>query len=165
MKKLFLIGLLVTIAACGHDDKPATASQPGQPQYMAQPQTQYAPQQQDPQYAQQQPQYVQQAPQPVYVQQPQQPQVVVVQQPAAQPAPQYDSNGNLITGLALGYMAGRVASGPSYSPGPGYGGSHTTIVQHKTVIVNKTVQAPQPARTYRYSSPSSSSRSYYKSRK
>jgi len=207
MKKILLVGLLASLAACSHDDGKSQTSaqqsqyaqqQPGMSQY-AQPQApvgspaaapqgqpqvlvwdansqQYVPA--PPQY---QPQVMQQQQQPVYVQQPQQPQVVVVQQPQQPQVVQQDHGvltGALVGG-AVGYIAGRSSATPphpSYGSGYGYGPDHrTVIVQKKTVIVNKTVQAPAPAaprgntsyRRYYGSSSSSSgssrsSKSYYR---
>lgn len=86
--------------------------------------------QQQPQYVQQQPQYVQQAPAPV----------IINQAPA-------HSGGDMLTGALLGGMAGHMIGSSSRQSAP--------IVQHKTVVVQKTVvnnyRRPSPS----YSRPSS----------
>lgn len=104
--KVLAIALLATLAACSNDH------------YQPRPQVVAAPQ----------PQYVEQAA-PVVVQQ--QPQVVVAPAPVVvqQAAPAHGGD-HMLTGAlmggALGYMAGRSNSGPSY-------------VDRHPVVVNKTV--------------------------
>lgn len=115
MKKILLasgiVGLSLLLAACD-EPKPVAVVTPQVQQAPAQPQVVY-----------------EQAPQ-------QQPQVVVVQQPptqVVQQQPHYDSSGHLITGMALGYLAGKSHSAPA----------PRTVYRNKTVVVKKYYPAPR----------------------
>ena len=125
---MLLAGLL---SGCGDDDGDVKISKQKDQQ---QEQVKQSPVEQQPQVV-----YVQADPQqPQAVQQNQQPQTIVVQQP------QYDSTGNLITGMVLGHMMSNMSGG-----GGGYSSERT--VNNKTVI-NK---------TYVNKNPSTSPPSYY----
>lgn len=127
--KFLPVMLLAAFLSGCNDDTPSVTTV--QPQPTAQPQqvVDQPVQQQEPQvvYVQQEPQQ----PQVVYEQAPQQP-VIVNQQP------QYDSSGNLLTGMMLGHMMAN--SGRS-----GYSSNHTTV--NKTVV-NKTYVQSQPRKVY-----------------